>query len=37
VLGKDSVVSDVYTGGVIDQPMSRWFSQRLKDAGLGLG
>ena len=36
VLGKDSVVSDVYTGGVIDQPMSRWFSQRLKEAGLGL-
>src|SRR6202795_1894606 len=37
VLGGKSVVSDVYTGGVIDQPMSRWFSQRLKDAGLGLG
>jgi len=36
VLGKDSVVSDVYTGGVIDRPMSLWFSQRLKDAGLGL-
>ena len=35
VLGKDSVVSDVYTGGAIDQPMSLWFSQRLKDAGLG--
>jgi hypothetical protein len=36
VLGKNSVVSDVYVGGVIDQPLSRWFSQRLKEAGLGL-
>src|ERR1700730_12747776 len=36
-LRKKNVVSDVYTGGVIDQPMSLWFSQRLKDAGLGLG
>jgi hypothetical protein len=36
VLGKKSLVSDVYVGGVIDQPMSAWFSQRLKDAGLGL-
>jgi hypothetical protein len=26
--------SDVYVGGVIDQPLSGWFSQRLKDAGL---
>src|SRR5216683_1952592 len=37
VLGKNSVVSDVYVGGVIDQPLSGWFSRRLKDAGLGLG
>jgi hypothetical protein len=36
VLGKNSVVSDVYTGGVIDQPLSLWFSQRLKEVGLGL-
>jgi hypothetical protein len=37
VLGKKSVVSDVYVGGVIDQPSSGWLSQRLKDVGLGLG
>src|SRR6202048_3598449 len=36
VLGEKNVVSDVYTVCVIDQPMSLWFSQRLKDAGLGL-
>jgi hypothetical protein len=35
VLGRTSVVSDVYVGGVIDQPASGWLSQRLKDAGLG--
>jgi len=35
VLGKKSVVSDVYVGGVIDQPSSGWLSQRLKDVGLG--
>ena len=35
VLGKKSVVSDVYVGGVIDQPASGWLSQRLKDVGLG--
>jgi hypothetical protein len=35
VLGRKSVVSDVYVGGVIDQPASGWLSQRLKDAGLG--
>ena len=29
--------SDVYVGGVIDAPLSAWFSQRLKDAGLGPG
>ena len=37
VLGRKSVVSDVYRGGVIDQPMSLWFSRRLKDEGLGMG
>jgi hypothetical protein len=37
VLGRNSVVSDVYVGGVIDKPMSGWFSERLKDAGLGAG
>src|ERR1700681_2289842 len=35
VLGKNSVVSDVYVGGLIDKPLSGWLSQRLKDAGLG--
>jgi hypothetical protein len=35
VLGKHSLVSDVYVGGVLDQPLSRWFAQRLKDTGLG--
>ena len=36
VLGKSSVVSDVYIGGVIDQVASNWLSGRLKEAGLGL-
>jgi len=35
VLGNNSVVSDVYTGGVIDQPLSTWLAGRLKEAGLG--
>jgi hypothetical protein len=35
VLGKTSVVSDVYVGGVIDKPMSGWFSERLREVGLG--
>lgn len=35
VLGKKSVVSDVYVGGVIDQAQSAWLAERLKDAGLG--
>jgi hypothetical protein len=35
-LGKNHVTaSDVYTGGLIDKPLSAWFSERLKDAGLG--
>jgi hypothetical protein len=37
VLGKTSVVSDVYTGGVIDQALSNWLAERIKDAGLGVG
>jgi hypothetical protein len=37
VLGKSSVVSDVYTGGVIDQALSNWLAERIKDAGLGVG
>jgi hypothetical protein len=35
VLGKQSAVSDVYVGGALDQPLSRWLAQRLKDVGLG--
>ena len=35
VLGKSRVVSDVYVAGQIDASLSRWFSQRLKEAGLG--
>jgi hypothetical protein len=35
VLGKKSVVADVYVGGVIDQAQSVWLAGRLKDAGLG--
>jgi hypothetical protein len=35
VLGKRSAVSDVYVGGALDQPLSRWLAQRLTDAGLG--
>ena len=35
-LGKKHVTSsDVYVGGMIDQPLSGWFSQQLKDVGLG--
>jgi hypothetical protein len=34
VLGKKSVVSDVYVGGVLDKLLSGWLAQRLKDAGL---
>jgi hypothetical protein len=36
VLGKSSVVSDVYIGGVINQAASAWLAGRLKEAGLGL-
>ena len=31
VLGKESVVSDVYVGGVIDVPLSAWLAGRLKE------
>ena len=37
VLGKSSVVSDVYIGGVIDQAASALLAGRLKEAGLGVG
>jgi hypothetical protein len=37
VLGKKSVVSDVYVGGVIDKPLSDWLAGRLRDVGLGAG
>jgi hypothetical protein len=37
VLGKKSVVSDVYVGGVIDGPLSAWLAGRLKDMRLGVG
>jgi len=36
VLGKNSVVSDVYVGGAIDPSLSTWLAGRLSDAGLGL-
>src|ERR1700738_4962204 len=35
VLGKTSVVSDVYVGGGVGKSLTNWFSGRLKDAGLG--
>ena len=35
VLGKKSVIADVYVGGVIDQAQSAWLAGRLKDVGLG--
>jgi hypothetical protein len=35
-LEKNSVASsEVYVGGAINPALSRWFSRRLKDAGLG--
>jgi hypothetical protein len=36
VLGRKSIVSDVYIGGMVDEPLSGWLSDRLRDAGLGL-
>lgn len=38
ILGKKQVMmSEVYTGGVIDQALSIWFAERLKDTGLSAG
>src|SRR3954453_15310459 len=36
VLGRKSVVCDVYVGGAIDPSLSTWLAGRLSDAGLGL-
>jgi len=37
VLDKDHVtISEVYVGGVLDQPLSRWFATRLEEVGLGM-
>ncbi|WP_146691208.1 hypothetical protein [Bradyrhizobium canariense] len=38
VLGRKNVIaSEVYIGGVIDQPLSGWLAGRLGDAGLAAG
>lgn len=38
ILGKEGVASsEVYVGGKLDQSLSIWFAERLKDAGLGAG
>jgi hypothetical protein len=38
VLGKKNVVlSEVYVGGALDNPLSLWLSARLEDVGLGVG
>jgi hypothetical protein len=34
---KHVTMSEIYTGGVIDQALSNWFAGRLKDAGLSAG
>ena len=35
ILGKEGVASsEVYVGGKVDQALSTWFAERLKDAGL---
>jgi hypothetical protein len=31
---KNVTSSEVYVGGIVDQPGSAWFAERLKDAGL---
>jgi hypothetical protein len=37
-LGKRNITkSEVYVSGIIDHRLSQWFSQRLKDAGVGMG
>src|SRR5262245_35383819 len=36
VLAKDGVtMSEVYTSGVLDRPLTAWFAERLEEAGLG--
>jgi len=35
VLAKNSLVSDVYVGGIVDGPLYAWMADRLKDARLG--
>ena len=37
VLGKKSVVCDVYVASALDKPLSAWLAGRLRDEGLGLG
>jgi hypothetical protein len=37
VLGKSIAVAEIYVAGRLDQPLSLWFSQRLKEAGLVTG
>jgi hypothetical protein len=37
VLGKRITVSEIYIAGAFDRSLSRWFSQRLKEAGLAAG
>src|SRR6185437_11574254 len=34
---KQVTMSEIYTAGVIDPPLSGWFARRLKDAGLRAG
>jgi hypothetical protein len=37
-LGRKNVASsEVYVGGKVDQALSAWFAEHLKDAGLGTG
>ena len=37
VLDKHKVtMSEVYISGVLDQPQSLWFAERLKESGLGV-
>ena len=36
ILGKEGIASsEVYVGGKVDQSLSAWFAERLKDAGVG--
>jgi hypothetical protein len=36
VLGKKTVVADIYVGGVVDRALSTWLAGRLAAEGLGL-